>query len=74
MKTETKTIMVLTAIVAVLAVTVIMSLITIKDMSKTASYHNTVQYKLEKILINIDESYSDSITAIKNQEYNRLCK
>lgn len=74
MKTETKTIMVLATLVVILVITTMISLITAKDMSKTAAYHNAVQHRMEKILINIDESYSDSITAIKNQEYNRLCK
>lgn len=74
MKTETKTIMVLATLVITLVITTIMSLITAKNMSSTAAYHSAVQHRLENILINIDKSYNDSITVIKNQEYNRLSK
>lgn len=74
MKTETKTIMVLAALVVILVITTMISLITAKDMSNTAAYHNAVQYRLEQTLINMDKSYSDSIVAIKYQEYNRIYK
>lgn len=73
MKKE-RIIIILSSIVVLLLITTVMGVITTAKMSKTAAYHNAVQHRMEKVLINIDESYSDSITAIKNQEYNRLCK
>lgn len=73
MKTE-RLILIMGCLIVLLFITTIMGFIVSEDMSNTAAYHNAVQHRLENILINIDESYNDSITAIKNQEYNRLCK
>lgn len=73
MKKE-RIILILIAIVITLLMSVFMCYGSSKRMSDTAAYHKAVQDRLEKVLINIDKSYSDSITVIKNQEYNRLCK
>lgn len=74
MKEEIKTIIALLVLVVILAITSIMGLISVKKMSNIAAYHNAVQHRLEQTLINVNKSYSDSITAIKYQEYNRIYK
>ena len=73
MKTE-RIILVLLLVVMVLTITAITGFKSAKKMSNTAAYHSAVQHRLENILIDINKSYNDSITAIKYQEYNRLCK
>lgn len=74
MKQETKTIIVLSGVVILFFLTSIMGFISTRKMSNTAAYHNAVQHRLEQTLINVDKSYSDSVTAIKYQEYNRVFK
>lgn len=73
MKKE-RIILILIAVIITLLMSIFMCYGSSKRMSYTAAYHMAVQDRLEKVLINIDKSYNDSITAIKNQEYNRLCK
>lgn len=69
---EEKLIIVLALTAIVLLITTVIGFKSSKKMSNTAAYHNAVQYRLEQTLINIDKSYSDSIAAIKYQEYNRI--
>lgn len=73
MRTE-RALLVMACLVILLFITTVMGFIATKDMTDIAAYHRAVQHRLENTLINIDESYNDSITAIKYQEYNRLCK